>query len=352
MASKLLLVQILRAAAALSVAMLHAQHDAATLAARLGQGFMPIHAFPWEAGVDVFFVISGFIMVQASARLFEAPNGPRLFLTRRIARIVPIYWAVTTLYLAAVLASPTILNTGFLGWWPVVASYLFIPVARPDGLVQPVYGLGWTLNYEMFFYTLFALALRWPRRRAVPGLMLALATLVVLGRSVAPLPAPLGFWTDPIILEFAYGLALGLVYAGGVRLRRLARLTLAAAALALLVIVATGFEVTPSNRFVVYGVPAALLVAAVAFGREREAADGLIARLGALLGDASYALYLIHPFVIRAALEAAWSSGVAAALGPGGFIVLSLLASLLFSLLVYRLLERPTTQAVRHRLRA
>jgi hypothetical protein len=45
----------------------------------------------------------------------------------------------------------------------------------------------------MFFYTLFALALRWPRRRAVPGLMLALATLVVLGRSVAPLPAPLGF---------------------------------------------------------------------------------------------------------------------------------------------------------------
>ena len=161
--SKLVLVQVLRAAAALSVAMLHAQHDAATLAERTGQVFAPIAAFPWEAGVDVFFVISGFIMVHASTRLFGAEGGARAFLARRIARIVPIYWAVTTLYLAVALAVPDLLNRELLGWPLVVASYLFIPMARPDGLVQPLYGLGWTLNYEMFFYALFAVAVRWPR---------------------------------------------------------------------------------------------------------------------------------------------------------------------------------------------
>ena len=96
--------------------MLHAQHDAATLAERAGGAFAPIAAFPWEAGVDVFFVISGFIMVHASAPLFgTAPGGGRIFLARRIARIVPIYWAVTTLYLAIALAVPEFLNREFVG---------------------------------------------------------------------------------------------------------------------------------------------------------------------------------------------------------------------------------------------
>src|SRR5207237_5929129 len=100
-----------------------------------------------------------------------------MFLGRRIARIVPIYWTVTTIYLAVALSAPSLLNSEFLGAGGVLASYLFIPVTRPDGLVQPLYGLGWTLNYEMFFYVLFSLAVAWPRRRAVPALMLALAGL-------------------------------------------------------------------------------------------------------------------------------------------------------------------------------
>ena len=88
--SKLVPVQVLRALAALSIAMLHAQHDAGTLAERLGQSFTPIDAFPWEAGVDVFFVISGFIMVHASAPLFGRAEARSTFLVRRVARIVPI----------------------------------------------------------------------------------------------------------------------------------------------------------------------------------------------------------------------------------------------------------------------
>src|SRR3954453_23077189 len=176
--------------------MLPAQHDAAPLAERAGHAFTPVTAFPWAAGVDVFFVISGFIMVHASARLFGAPDGGRIFLARRVARIVPIYWAVTTLYLAIALAGPEFLNREFLDWPYVVASYLFVPVTRPDGLVQPLYGLGWTLNYELFFYASFAVALAVgpSRRHAVLGLGAVFAGLVLTGRALAPLPQPLGFW--------------------------------------------------------------------------------------------------------------------------------------------------------------
>src|SRR5215216_4637338 len=280
--------------------MLHAQHDAAVLAERAGGLFAPIEAFPWEAGVDAFFVISGFIMVHASARMFGAPDGGRIFLARRIARIVPIYWAVTTLYLAIALALPHVLNAELLGWPYVLASYLFVPVTRPNGLVQPVYGLGWTLNYEMFFYALFALAVGRSRRAAVVGLGAVLAGLVVIGRVFGPLPQPLQFWTDPIILEFVYGMTLGLLFAEGVRLGPVARTVLAIAAIVVLTAVATRYVMfaTP-YRALVYGVPAAMLIAAVAFGRE-DRARGRFAGTGAAIGDASYALYLIHPFVIRA----------------------------------------------------
>jgi peptidoglycan/LPS O-acetylase OafA/YrhL len=350
--SKLVLVQVLRALAALSIAMLHAQHDAETLAERLGRPFWRLDAFPWEAGVDAFFVISGFIMVHASRRLFGRPDARRIFLGRRIARIVPIYWSVTTVYLAVALSAPSLLNSEFLGLGRVAASYFFIPVPRPDGLVQPLYGLGWTLNYEMFFYVLFSVAVAWPRRQGVPALMLAFAGLVAIGRLLGPLPQPLGFWTDPIILEFVYGMGLGLLHAEDARLGPLARGFLAAAALAMLMLAATRLEGAIAYRALAFGIPAALLVAAVAFGPEREAEPSRLAAIGAALGDASYALYLIHPFVIRAGREALWSSGLAGIVGPWGSVALSLAASLAASVAVYRLFERPITESVRRRLAA
>ncbi len=101
--SKLLHIQFLRGLAALSVAFLHAQHDAGSLAARTGQAFEPFTRLPFMAGVDVFFVISGFIMVYASRPLFGKPEARGIFLARRLARIAPLYWAVTTLYLAIAL---------------------------------------------------------------------------------------------------------------------------------------------------------------------------------------------------------------------------------------------------------
>jgi exopolysaccharide production protein ExoZ len=347
--SKLLLVQVLRALAALSVAMLHAQHDAGMLAERAGLSFTPMDRFPWAAGVDVFFVISGFIMVHASQRLFGAPEARRIFLARRLARIVPIYWAVTTLYLAVALVSPALLNSEILEPWPVIASYLFIPFTRPEGLAQPLYSLGWTLNYEMFFYALFALAIVLPRRQAVGALAVALVALAAAG-ALIPLPQPFAFWTDGIILEFAFGLALGLLRSDGLTLGGFARGLLAVLGLTLLALDLTNATlIGPLPRAFAWGVPAALLVAAAALGRERPE-GGLATRLGVAIGDASYALYLLHPFAIRGGREIVARSGLIGIVGPWGFVLLALLAAILAAVAVHRLFERPATEWARRRL--
>jgi exopolysaccharide production protein ExoZ len=341
---------MLRGLAALSIAVLHAPYDADGLAVRLGRDFTPFGPVPWAAGVDVFFVISGLIMVHASRSLFGRPGAQGLFLARRIARIVPLYWAVPTLYLATALAAAGLLNSAILEPWPILASYLFIPFERPDGAVQPLYSLGWTLNYEMFFYALFALALAWPSRRAVLKLMGLMVGLVALGRAVA-LPQPFAFWTDPIILEFVFGLGLGLLQAEGTRLSRPVRLAAVLAALAILCLNPLPPEVLGAfGRAAAWGFPAALLVAAAALGRERTRPATGALRWGATLGDASYALYLLHPFAIRAGSAAAVLTGFGALIGPWGYVAVVLAAAVALAVAVHRWFEQPMTDLARRRL--
>ncbi|WP_336486415.1 acyltransferase family protein [Methylobacterium nigriterrae] len=354
---KLVLVQILRAVAAWLVAMHHGQHEAATIAARTGQAFVPSAFLPWPAGVDVFFVISGFIIVYAAGPLYGRPGARARFLAHRIARVVPLYWLVTLLYLGLALALPGLLGTdgaALLEPGYVAASFLFWPALRPDGTPQPLYTLGWTLNCEMFFYVLFALGLGASRRGAVAWVLAALAALVLAHALVPGLPLPLAFWTNPIILEFALGAALGLARAEGLILPGPARLGLGLAGLALLA--AAGRVLPPEQAFgadggflrpLVLGVPAALLVAAAALGRPRAEPEHPLLRWAGALGDASYALYLVHPFVLRAAREALLRSGVAPLLGPWGCLALMVGLSLPAAVIVYRLVERPLTARAR-----
>ena len=347
--SKLPHIQILRAFAALCVVAFHAQSDAAVVAARLGTDFARSAVFPWLAGVDIFFVISGFIMVYASSRWFGSPRGPRVFLAHRVARIVPLYWATMMVYLAVLLLTPWLLNSEYLAPRFVVASFLFIPAARPDGLVQPLYSLGWTLNYEMFFYALFAISLAFPRRRAVPGLIGALILTVALGQVFAPLPQPLTFWSDPIILEFAFGMALGWASAEGVFFNRPFRLGFAVAGVALLALgAAQAGQLSALPRPLAYGLPAALLVASAALAspRRRRVEVPLI-RWGVILGDASYALYLLHPFVIRALRELVTRTAIGGLVGPWAFVMLSILCAAVAAIGVNRVFERPITRATR-----
>ncbi|MCJ2014352.1 acyltransferase family protein [Methylobacterium sp. J-076] len=354
----LVFIQILRAVAAAMVVLHHGRHEVGLLADRgAGAVLPPGTLLPWWAGVDLFFVISGFVIVQASRPLAGVPGGRGRFLAHRIARVVPLYWLTSFAYLALALAAPGLLGeAGALAREPgyLAASFLFWPAARPDGSVQPLYGLGWTLNYEMAFYAVFALGLGFGLRRAVAGLWAGLGGLVALG-AVLGLPLPLAFWADPIVLEFALGAGLGLARTAGLRLPAPARLALAGLGFAGLLLAARhlggGGEVPGFARPLLVGLPALLLVAGAALGPGLGPA-GLAAcpaplRALARLGDASYALYLVHPFALRAGREALARAGLAGPLHPWGSLLALTLLSIAAAFAVHRAVERPLTRRLR-----
>lgn len=342
-------IQVLRALAALMVVFHHIQADAAIIAARAGESFTASRLLPWPAGVDLFFVISGFIIVHSSTGLFGQPDSARLFLARRVARVFPLYWVATTLFLIALLATPGLLNSAAPGAAQIAASYLFWPMANAAGDIQPIFSLGWTLNYEMLFYSLFAVALLLPARAVIPAVTLLLAGFVAIRELAGPFPLPFDFWAQPIVLEFVAGMGIALLRGRGLRLPGPLRWLMVALALGVLLAIAG--ETRPQtgwSALFLQGGPAILLVTAAACGRNETAPSALV-RGFAWLGDASYALYLVHPFVMRGLRE------VFLRLAPGATLAFTLLAlaiAVSAAFLIYERFERPTTRLLRKALRA
>lgn len=121
---------------------------------------------PWvfgTSGVDLFFVISGFIVVVTTAGVDTKPFD---FWRRRIVRVVPLYWLLTLLMVTVALIAPGLFKTLKVAPETVLQSLLFIPHFSQSfsGVVWPLLVPGWTLNFEMFFYALFGLALILPPR--------------------------------------------------------------------------------------------------------------------------------------------------------------------------------------------
>ncbi|MDH7794755.1 MULTISPECIES: acyltransferase [unclassified Beijerinckia] len=344
-ANRLELVQALRALAALSVVLGHALHETLSFPGMTGGSFSTFVMDRSGAGVDLFFAISGFVMIYASQKLFATQGAGWKFLFRRIARIVPLYWAVTSLFLLVLAASPALLSSGAPTPGEIIKSYLFIPFSAPGtALAQPVYKLGWTLNYEMLFYTLLACMIALPRRRAVAALLIVLSTLVVAGAFIPAGSEPASFWTHPIILEFGAGALLASLYIDGVRLPAKMRWILAALAILWLSLapVPEPGTVYGTARPLLWGIPAILILAGATLSGNASLRSAL-ARPAILLGDASYSIYLLHPIIIRA-LRVFWDKmGLSAGLPPWLFILSTLIATIIISVIAYRWFERPLT---------
>jgi peptidoglycan/LPS O-acetylase OafA/YrhL len=294
------------------------------------------------AGVDLFFVISGFIMVCISQSAFGEPGAGWKFLKRRAIRIVPPYWFFTTLTIALVLLLGGRIGGTTLDPGQIVTSYGFVPWPRADGQLKPILSQGWTLNYEAFFYLAFAVSL-WRRR----GLVWLCAAFLLLAAGHVFVPETLfvlKFWSFPIILEFLGGIALAKIYLRGVRLAPAAQLACVAAAV-LLFIALWGIQAGPFSGFLNRGIPALLLAASFILAPE-PAAPGRVRRWLHACGDASYTLYLSHYMVVNAfailwrrlAPNYPWL-GVAMGMG------VAIAAALLF----FRTVERPVTEALHRR---
>lgn len=277
------------------------------------QGFSALGS----AGVDVFFVISGFVIYLSSIR--NASN-PFSFMAKRLIRVVPLYWMFTLLFLGVYLFSNA--NAGAANTYSplhVVESVLLLSQAFSGAL--PVLNQGWTLEFEMLFYLLFAIALTlkyWQARIITPTALLLV--LVALGA------------VPSLLLEFVLGGAIAYLLSRG----RASNLTaiisgvLGASSLTL----ATCYSFEDSQRFIFWGIPSALVVyAAVNLPQLR---GGSVRKLGA----ASYAVYLSHIFVIEGVMRFWVVAKISASSWPL-FLIVSFVGAELAGLMIYTVVDKP-----------
>jgi len=311
-------VQCLRALAASAVVLLHAQMEAERFSSSAPFISSEIAEFG-RYGIDLFFVISGFVIYYTN---FPEALPARKFILRRALRIVPIYWTFTVLAFVLRVALP---ESAFVSPSPS-GTDLFVSLTFLSGR-QPMIGAGWTLEFEMFFYAAAALAIALSRPRW-SLVVYALLALAVVGRFAAFELGQLSALMDPYLIEFAFGLVAAEIYCTG----RLPALKLAAAAVAVLV------TWTDHDSILWAGVPAALLVygaAKFSSGRSERAAT----RICCALGDASYSIYLIQFFtlpVIARVIHAAFQGQTPNLIFFAGF-----LGTLLIGYVCYLYLERP-----------
>jgi peptidoglycan/LPS O-acetylase OafA/YrhL len=330
--------QILRFAAASMVLAHHLLLELAT--PRLAMPIIDPTGFEWSIGVDIFFMVSGFIMCFLTYRHFGEKGYWAEFLRRRFVRVAPLYWLFTSLMLILILTTPAAVSHNDLSAGRIASSYLFVPWPRAGGDVYPILGLGWTLNYEILFYLSYSVALCFSRTRGLAGLALIFLLATTFGRFLPASWVALRFWTDPIILEFLLGAGLGVAYLRGVRL--------GAAARTALIILGVGLSISLTklgltnhvDRDLWGGAPAFLIAAGAILGHP-GGADGRLSpftRLLVLCGDASYALYLSHMFSVRA-LTTVWSKLHWHA--PIAYLACGLVLSTAVAVGVYLWIERP-----------
>ncbi|OCJ15107.1 exopolysaccharide biosynthesis protein [Rhizobium sp. AC44/96] len=309
-------IQYLRAFAALAVVVFHA-------AEKVGE-----HFAIGAAGVDVFFVISGFIMWVISDR---RPMSPQQFLFDRVRRIAPSYWLVTAVMIVGAVVGlfPNLKLTAS----HIIASLFFVPMRSPsNGEIWPVLVQGWTLNFEIFFYVLFAGALFLPRNWRLGFLSLAFGGFFAFGLIFQPTSPALHTYTRPIILEF-----LGGVFLAELWLRRwiagtslgLACVGASLSGFAAIFLIGADFDEAICGP----------LAMALVYGMVSLEADGSIGRVPLLtyLGDASYSIYLWHTLAISVIVKIAGFAGLSSA----PTVVASVIGGTILGTAAYEFVEKP-----------
>jgi exopolysaccharide production protein ExoZ len=294
-------IQALRGVAALLVVICHACTMFATYHERFGlrlpvlfhRSFSDIGA----AGVDIFFVISGFIVTHVAWDRFKEPRFNKDFFARRMIRVAPLYWLCTTAMVFVFLFLPWAIQSGnTTSWIHMLASYFFFPWAQGENKA-PILAVGWSLNYEIFFYLIFSLFLPLERSLALIGIASTLA-LVMLGAVMAQYlswsPPGVWFFSNTIILEFVFGGILAVIF----RHRKIATpyLSIAFSLLGWIGLVTSILQLGfpgPEWRGILLGLPAAFIVAGGLTYPETSWTPKILIKLG----DFSYSLYLTHFFV-------------------------------------------------------
>jgi peptidoglycan/LPS O-acetylase OafA/YrhL len=330
--ARLLTLQVVRGVAANLVVLSHLW----SVASKYTGGGLPAFTFYGIAGVDVFFVLSGFVM----AAIAGDSVGPAQFLWRRAVRIYPTYWLVSAIVLCVSLVSPTMVNSSITAPISTWRSFLLVPQETP-----PLLAVGWTLVHEAYFYLVFAVLL-FLRAPILGGLAVWAACLLVLVLVLPVGAAPvLHVITSPLTAEFMMGAIVGVLYRQGIAFGGRSFLAAGLSALACNILwTAPALSLTTSPsldlwRVLVFGAPAVAIFVGLSAWELRSSPKP--PALLVALGDYSYATYLLHVLVLSAlgrliAQIASPGTATTCFLIGVGFIVVNAAGAL-----TYRFFERP-----------
>lgn len=337
-------IQAGRALAALLVVAYHLGGDLAhdkyfgTAADFLAQAFVS-----GDAGVPFFFVLSGFLITLMHMNDVGRPERLGHYLRKRVTRIYPSYLIVFTLACLGALATPALRDTVPRDAIAILKCLVLWPQdpAVVGGTGAPVLWVAWTLQYEVYFYALAALAIL---NRQLGKVIFGVLTVGVLVHQVSPWSSfPGTFLFYPLVMLFLFGIAAAYVFKATVWPARPGWLV---ALGAITIMSLMGYEVlngvkgTSGFRQVFYGVGAtALLLGLVRL----EQAGAIVWRSPVVrrLGDASYALYLLHFPVMSVLCKVAAKMGLKGAFAAALSFVVIMIACVLAALVFHKLVERP-----------
>ncbi|WP_339346169.1 acyltransferase [uncultured Sphingomonas sp.] len=302
----------------------------------------------FKAGVDIFFVISGVVMVITTYSRFDKDGTATRFFIHRVSRIYPPYWGLAGLLTLYWLRNPGAINAEH-GGVDIVASWTLFPSDK-----LPIVPVAWTLTYELMFYLVFGLFLAFLAKRRLVGALIAWGAAILLAQPFAEAlkSVPLAsFLTSPFVLEFVGGCLIGLaIVRGTVRFPGPALLAGCAIFLAefiVLQVLRAPDALDARLRVGLYAAPALLVVYGL-IGLEKNGNWTTFPRWMVALGDASYSLYLVHILVFHALYRITFGP----VFGASGsvFLPLAFVLSLVCSYLYFLVIERPVSTFVRLRL--
>jgi exopolysaccharide production protein ExoZ len=347
-AGKMNSLQLLRAIAVLLVVYCHVldlQPDHNRFGTSFQQHFFYLQNFG-AVGVDIFFVISGFIITTISYQ-YAVNNTAGYFLVKRMIRIIPVYWLVSLFPMVY-----HYLKTGQLvDTTAIIKTICFFPFFDHSFFDSPILFVGWTLSFEMFFYVTIFISMLVSRKWYIRIAILLLLVVIAFNYATQAGNRLIIFFGNGIILEFLLGALAGLIFLSPFRMKPVAAsFLLIAGVAALLASVIFGYgDISECGnawnrslslyRVVLWGLPAALLVTGAVFKEKRQRVT--IHSWWIFLGDASYSIYLTHSLIVTLLYEKWIQWGVAEKLMPDLLIVVSLLLTAAAGCIFYKLVELP-----------
>lgn len=280
-------------------------------------------------GVDIFFVISGFIM------MYVTENNHKHFLLKRIIRIVPLYWIITFGVFTLAIFYPYLLNNTTANFEHLFKSLFFIPFNKNDTGHFPVLFLGWTLNFEIIFYILFSVSLFFSKNNKFIICSVLIILFLFLNFTFSEKDFIFSAYSNYIFLEFIFGMMAYKIWKKFNNTSSISSLNHFLFLLTAFLIVVILNSIS-STRTIIFGIPSFLLLIYFLFFLK----DIKFPKTLVILGDASYCMYLLHPYIIQFFYKILDLGKYELFLQIGVTIIIIVLVCAI-SILIFRFIEMP-----------